>query len=96
LNGYVGESLVAAPVNPMEKTAMDKLLDDFSSYLRQERVLAPTTIANYLSLTKISGITAVARDTTYDDEKLRNAGLGLRYESLFGSIPGLKSTSLVS
>src|ERR1035437_570092 len=44
---------------------------------------------------KISGITAVERDTTYDDEKLRNAGLRLRYESLFGSIVGLKDGILL-
>jgi Nucleotidyl transferase AbiEii toxin, Type IV TA system len=44
---------------------------------------------------KISGITAVERDTTYDDEQLRNAGLRLRYESLFGSITGLKDGILL-
>lgn len=44
---------------------------------------------------KISGITAVERDTTYDDEQLRNAGLRLRYESLFGSIAGLKDGILL-
>jgi hypothetical protein len=32
---------------------------------------------------KISGITAVERDTTYDDETLRNAGLRLSYETHF-------------
>src|ERR1700730_2349101 len=44
---------------------------------------------------KIPGITAVERDTTYDDEKLRNAGLRLRYESRFGSIAGLKDGILL-
>jgi hypothetical protein len=44
---------------------------------------------------KIPGIIAVERDTTYDDENLRNAGLRLRYESLFGSIPGLKDGILL-
>lgn len=41
-----------APVTPVEGTTIDKLLDDFSLYLRQERVLAPTTVANYVSLIK--------------------------------------------
>ena len=44
---------------------------------------------------KIPGITAVERDTTYDDETLRNAGLRLRYETLFGSIPGLQDGILL-
>src|ERR1035437_6647656 len=44
---------------------------------------------------KISGITAVERDTTYDDETLRNAGLRLTYETHFGSIPGLKDGILL-
>src|SRR5882724_1233089 len=44
---------------------------------------------------KISGISAVERDTTYDDETLRNAGLRLSYDSLFGSIPGLKDGILL-
>ena len=44
---------------------------------------------------KIPGITAVERDTTYDDETLRNAGLRLRYETHFGSIPGLKDGILL-
>jgi Nucleotidyl transferase AbiEii toxin, Type IV TA system len=43
----------------------------------------------------IPGITAVERDTTYDDETLRNAGLRLRYETHFGSIPGLKDGILL-
>ena len=37
---------------------------------------------------KIPGITTVERDTTYDDETLRNAGLRLSYETHFGSIAG--------
>ena len=34
------KGLVAAPVTPVERTTIDKLLDDFSLYLQQERVLA--------------------------------------------------------
>src|ERR1700730_12873940 len=44
---------------------------------------------------KIPGITAVERDTTYDDETLRNAGLRLSYETHFGSIAGLKDGILL-
>jgi predicted nucleotidyltransferase component of viral defense system len=44
---------------------------------------------------KISGITTVERDTTYDDETLRNAGLRLSYKTHFGSIPGLKDGILL-
>jgi hypothetical protein len=44
---------------------------------------------------KISGITAVERDATYDDETLRNAGLRLSYETHFGSILGLKEGILL-
>lgn len=44
---------------------------------------------------KIPGITAVARDSTYDDESLRNAGLRLSYDTCFGSIPGLKDGILL-
>ena len=43
----------------------------------------------------ISGIMAVERDTTYDDQTLRNAGLRLRYETHFGSIAGLKDGILL-
>lgn len=46
------KGLVIAPVNHIEKTAIDTLQDDFSVYLRQERLLAPTTITNYLFFTK--------------------------------------------
>jgi hypothetical protein len=41
-----------APVTLVEGTTIDKLLDDFSFYLPQERGLAPTTVANYVSLIK--------------------------------------------
>jgi hypothetical protein len=44
---------------------------------------------------KIPGITTVERDTTYDDEPLRNAGLRLSYETHFGSIAGLKDGILL-
>ncbi len=44
---------------------------------------------------KIPGITAVARDSTYDDESLRNSGLRLSYDTCFGSIPGLKDGILL-
>jgi len=44
---------------------------------------------------KIPGITAVERDVPYDDEALRNAGIRLRYETSFGSIPGLKDGILL-
>jgi Nucleotidyl transferase AbiEii toxin, Type IV TA system len=44
---------------------------------------------------KISGVTAVERDTTYDDETLRNAGLRLSCETRFGSIAGLKDGILL-
>ncbi len=44
------KGLVVAPVTLVERTTIDKLLDDFSLYLQQERVLAPTTVANYVSL----------------------------------------------
>lgn len=37
--------VTAPPLKHVEKTAIDKLLDDFNLYLRQERVLAPTTVA---------------------------------------------------
>lgn len=46
------QGLVAAPINHVAKTAIDKLQDDFSLYLRQERVLVPGTVANYLFFTK--------------------------------------------
>jgi integrase/recombinase XerD len=43
---------VTTPVNHVPKTAIDKLQDDFGLYLRQERVLAPTTVTNYISFIK--------------------------------------------
>jgi site-specific recombinase XerD len=43
---------VARSVNHAPKTAIEKLQDDFGLYLRQERVLAPTTVTNYLSFIK--------------------------------------------
>jgi site-specific recombinase XerD len=46
------KGLVAAPVNHVTQTAIGKLQDDFSVYLRQERLLARTTVANYLFFTK--------------------------------------------
>ena len=39
---------------------------------------------------KIPGIIAVERDTTYDNKIMTNAGLKLRYNSLFDPIPDLK------
>lgn len=41
-----------APVTLGERTTIDRLLDDLSLYLQQERVLAPTTVANYVFLIK--------------------------------------------
>jgi hypothetical protein len=46
------KGLVATPVNHVTQTAIEKLHNDFSLYLRQERLLAPTTVANYLFFTK--------------------------------------------
>jgi hypothetical protein len=44
---------------------------------------------------KIPGIIAVERDLQYDDERLRNAGLRLRYDSNFGAVAGLKEGILL-
>jgi integrase/recombinase XerD len=44
--------VTAPPVEHIKKTAIDKLLDNFSLYLRQERALASGTIANYAYFTK--------------------------------------------
>jgi hypothetical protein len=44
---------------------------------------------------QVPGIQKVSRDTKYDDEKLRNAGLRLSYNSFYGSIPGLKDGILL-
>jgi site-specific recombinase XerD len=46
------KGVVAASLSTIEKAGIDKVLGDFSLYLQQERVLAPGTIANYLSITK--------------------------------------------
>ena len=43
----------------------------------------------------IPGIIQVKRDTEYDDDKLRNAGLRLDYESFYGSVVGLKDGILL-
>lgn len=43
---------VTTSVNHVPKTAIDKLQDDFGLYLQQERVLAPTTVTNYISFIK--------------------------------------------
>ena len=43
----------------------------------------------------IPGIIAVERDTAYDDAALRNAGLRLRYQTKFGTVPGLKDGILL-
>jgi len=44
---------------------------------------------------KITGMTAVDRDTEDNDSKLRNAGLRLRYDSFFDSVQGLKDGLLL-
>src|ERR1700730_3230274 len=44
--------VTAPPVEHIKKTAIGKLLDNFSLYLRQERALASGTIANYAYFTK--------------------------------------------
>jgi len=46
------KNLVVAPVEFVEKTPIDKLQDEFSLYLQQERVLAPTTVIRYASFAK--------------------------------------------
>ena len=43
---------VTASVNHVPKTGSNKLQDEFGLYLRQERVLAPTTVTNYISFIK--------------------------------------------
>jgi Nucleotidyl transferase AbiEii toxin, Type IV TA system len=43
----------------------------------------------------ISGIIAVERDTDFDDEYLRNAGIRLRYKSFYGLKEGLKDGILL-
>jgi predicted nucleotidyltransferase component of viral defense system len=44
---------------------------------------------------QIPGIASVERDTSYDDDKLRNAGIRLEYQSHFGSVAGLKDGILL-
>jgi nucleotidyltransferase AbiEii toxin of type IV toxin-antitoxin system len=44
---------------------------------------------------QIPGITAVERDTEYDDSRLRNAGMRLHYKSHFDAVPGLKDGILL-
>lgn len=46
------KGLVSTPINPIRKTPISTLLDEFGLYLQQERLLAPGTVANYLYLTK--------------------------------------------
>src|SRR5260370_35286534 len=46
------KNLVVTPVEFVEKTPIDKLQDEFSLYLQQERVLAPITVIRYASFTK--------------------------------------------
>ena len=46
------KNLVVAPVEFVEKTPIDKLQDEFSLNLQQERVLAPTTVIRYTSFAK--------------------------------------------
>jgi predicted nucleotidyltransferase component of viral defense system len=43
----------------------------------------------------IPGIVTVERDTSYDDDKLRNAGLRLLYDSRYSSVEGLKDGVLL-
>lgn len=43
----------------------------------------------------IPGITAVERDTAYDDSRLRNAGIRLLYKSLYGPKKGVKDGILL-
>ena len=44
---------------------------------------------------KISGFTSVERDHSFDDEKLRSAGIRIHYPNLFGKIPDLKDGILL-
>lgn len=43
----------------------------------------------------IPGIVSAERDTNYDDDKLRNAGLRLLYDSHYGAVEGLKDGVLL-
>jgi Nucleotidyl transferase AbiEii toxin, Type IV TA system len=44
---------------------------------------------------KIEGISSVVRDPAFDDEKYRNGGIRLRYDSAFETPPGLKEGVLL-
>jgi len=44
---------------------------------------------------RIPGFVSVERDTTYDDDRLRNAGLRLFYDSRSGAVEGLKDGVLL-
>lgn len=44
---------------------------------------------------KIHGIVSVSRDHEFDDEKYRNGGVRLHYESAFAALPGLKEGILL-
>ena len=44
---------------------------------------------------KISGFTSVQRDHSFDNEKLRSAGIRMHYPNLFGKIPDLKEGILL-
>lgn len=44
---------------------------------------------------RVDGFTSVDRDHEFDDIKLRNAGLRLRYNSVYGSVAGLKDGILL-
>jgi hypothetical protein len=44
---------------------------------------------------RIPGFVSVERDTNYDDDRLRNAGLRLFYDSRYGAVEGLKDGVLL-
>ncbi len=44
---------------------------------------------------QISGIKKIERDTTFDDKKMRGAGIRLIYDSAFEALPGLKEGILL-
>jgi hypothetical protein len=46
------KGLVIAPIELVDKTPIDELQDEFRLYLRQERVLAPSTVIHYASFAK--------------------------------------------
>ncbi len=53
------------------------------------------TVATNEKINDPALVEAVDRDTEYDDQKLRNAGLRLRYDSFYGSVKGLKDGILL-